>query len=218
MRAVLWDLDGTAHDTQKLIISSFEHSIKQLGYPLKSKEEMIKTLGLPLSECYRVLVPDGNIEALCKLHQEFQRDNPHLVVPFPNTISTISELKKFGFKNAAVTSRTRESALSNLETTKVGILMDHIIAKEDVRNPKPNPEGIFSALNYLQVLSSNAWMIGDSHVDIYAGKAAGTRTIGFTNGDPSEEIIASSPDYLVDEISQIVPIILTELKIATNLF
>jgi pyrophosphatase PpaX len=213
MRAVLWDLDGTAHDTHELIISSCEYSLKQNGHSEISRAEISRLLGMTLTDFYKKIAPNADQTALVNSHVEFQKENTHLIVPFPNTITTISELRKNGFKNAAVTSRSKGSALENLEITKVGPLIDFVVAKGDVKKPKPDPEGIFVALDYLQVLSQNAWMIGDSHVDIEAGKAAGTKTIGFTNNKQNVELYNCNADYLVDEISQVLPIILAEINL-----
>lgn len=51
-------------------------------------------------------------------------------------------------------------------------------------------------------------MIGDTDIDVLAGKNAGTKTIGVTYGFHGSQIQAASPDFVVNEISQIIPITL----------
>jgi phosphoglycolate phosphatase len=65
------------------------------------------------------------------------------------------------------------------------------------------------ALERLNVHSTHAITIGDAKEDIEAGKRAKTKTIGVTYGSSGENIRESNPNYTVDSIAEIVPIILS---------
>lgn len=59
------------------------------------------------------------------------------------------------------------------------------ITCDDVRNTKPDPEGIFEAFRrfgFDQRDLEEVVMVGDHHVDILAGQAAGVRTVGVVHG------------------------------------
>ena len=53
-----------------------------------------------------------------------------------------------------------------------------MITGEEVTEPKPHPEGIFTALKQLGATAENAIFVGDSDADIIAGRAAGLTTVG----------------------------------------
>jgi pyrophosphatase PpaX len=87
--------------------------------------------------------------------------------------------------------------------------MDYVVAFEDVVNVKPHPEPVYKALKFLGVGPENTVMAGDSDADILAGKNAGTSTVGVTYGFHGMRIVESGPDFLIDSINEIVPIVLS---------
>ena len=68
---------------------------------------------------------------------------------------------------------------------------------------KPDPEGILLALSRLGAAAADAVMVGDSPVDVAAGRAAGTATIGLTHGlHTAGEVEEAVPDVVVDDLHQ----------------
>ncbi|MFO0704241.1 MAG: HAD-IA family hydrolase [Patescibacteria group bacterium] len=55
--------------------------------------------------------------------------------------------------------------------------MDVLISGEDVTNPKPNPEGILTAMNRLKVSPNETAYIGDSEADMGAARSANVTAI-----------------------------------------
>ncbi len=79
----------------------------------------------------------------------------------------------------------------------------------DCRKPKPGL--ILQAAKEHQIDLGNSWMIGDSVVDVAAGKAAGVRTIllaGSENGSKDEKRITAVPDFQAIDINEAVSIVL----------
>jgi phosphoglycolate phosphatase-like HAD superfamily hydrolase len=58
-------------------------------------------------------------------------------------------------------------------------MFDLIITAQDVKAPKPDPEGIKSALNTFGVSGSRALMLGDTDRDIMAAHNAGIDSLLF---------------------------------------
>ena len=211
VKAVIFDIDGTLLDTTEFIFKSYEHTFKTHGIPLKSRRKLSVIFGKPLEECYRLLVPSLDIDKLCKTHMFFQLNNLHLVRPFVNTKKTLKLLKGSGIKIAAVTTRSKLTSIKSLIISRIEKYIDIVISREDVKNPKPHPESIFSVLEKLGVKAKESVMVGDTDVDIKTGKNAGVRTIGVTygfNGLNKDKVIKIKPDVLVDDISDIVSLIL----------
>jgi pyrophosphatase PpaX len=207
IEAMFLDNDGTLTDTIELVGRSFVFSINYHGYPPKPREEIDKLGGLPLAKCYQILVPKGDIDKLCKTHNEFQKDNTNLARLYPNVLDTLGRIRQMKLKTAVITTRTRESALRLLKANGIDNLMDLLISKDEVNNLKPHPEPILKALAHLNVSAKKTFMVGDTDSDILAGIAAGVTTIGVTYGFQGIKIKDCNPDYIVNDFSEILPII-----------
>jgi pyrophosphatase PpaX len=214
--ALLADLDKTLHDSDEYTTSAFVYSLDQLGYPLSPRQTITKLIGKPLIECYEALAPGGDFEALRAAHTKFQEEHPELLKPFPHTISTLSKIKDEGFNTAVITSRSRASALENMEATGVARFIDYLVSVDDVENPKPHPEPVQKALIHFNIPAHHAWTAGDSHLDVQAGNRAGTHTIAVVNGKLTQEIIESRPDHIIYDIEEIYPVIMTGIRIITG--
>ena len=64
-----------------------------------------------------------------------------------------------------------------------------LIGRENVENPKPHAEPILKAMQALDVIGKEVWMIGDTKLDLIAAKSAGVNSIGVLSGYDTREII-----------------------------
>jgi phosphoglycolate phosphatase-like HAD superfamily hydrolase len=81
---------------------------------------------------------------------------------------------------------------------------DSVVTGDDVAKAKPDPEGVLAALAELSVGPERAVMVGDGPVDVRAGRAAGTLTVGITHGlHSSEELETAAPHHLVEVLSEL---------------
>lgn len=208
-----FDVDGTLHNTYEFIVQAFEKTLEQHNLEKRTRKEISATAGLRLADCYRILAPGSKMtDKLCQTHRDFEANNPQLIVPFTDTLSVLEQLRNVGIKIAAVTARKRASALVNMERTGVLGMMHTVVTSDDVTNPKPHPEAILLALSQLNSKPYRATMAGDSRFDIEAGRSARVKaTIGAAYGFESFETVKSKPDYVVDNIAAMLPIILTRL-------
>jgi HAD superfamily hydrolase (TIGR01509 family) len=82
--------------------------------------------------------------------------------------------------------------------------IDHLISRQDVRQPKPHPAGIHLALQKLNITPQQAIMIGDHPHDIHAAQAAKVYSIGALWGSQtSAELIAAQPDRLCVTVNEL---------------
>jgi len=213
-KAVLFDVDGTLLDTKEFIFQAYEYTLAKNGLPARDRSEIAVLIGKSLGAIYEVLAPGSDIQRLCDTHRSFQAEHLHLSKPYPGTKRTLDALKSAGLKLAVVTTRAKVVAVKTLELAHVLEHMDYVVALEDVVNLKPHPEPLLKALDYLGEEPADAVMVGDADVDVLAGKNAGTATIGVTYGFHGKAIIESEPDWVVDNIEDIVPLVLPSLEYA----
>ncbi len=199
----LFDVDGTLLDSTEFVVGAFQHALQAHGVPLLSRAEIAALLGPALPDCYRLVAPHLDPQILCLTHRAWQRERMHLVQPFPHTIETLRTLKLTGLRMAAVTARSKISSLGTIENGGLAEFLEFTISAEDVARTKPDPEALHAALKRLGLPAGAAVMIGDTHADIQAGKAAGTATIGVTYGFHGTRLAESQPDHLIGDIREL---------------
>ncbi|MBS3909966.1 MAG: HAD-IA family hydrolase [Actinobacteria bacterium] len=205
---ILFDVDGTLLDTSEFIFQAFEHTLEHAGFPEKSREEIARLVGKPLDLCYEILTGVEDVSGLSAMHRAFQVEHIDLARAYPGTRDTLEALKRSGLKIGAVTTRARTSTLATLSLTGLATYFDHVVAFEDVENLKPHPEPILKTLAFLNSQPDAAVMVGDTDVDIAAGRNAGTLTVGVTYGFHGLEILRSCPDHIIDDIAAVLPLVL----------
>ncbi len=210
VRAVLFDMDGTLLDTREFIFRAWEHVMQHHSLPARTREEITEHITKPLSSIYDALFPGCDTGALMDTHRDFQLGNLHLARRFEHTLHTLEKLREAGKICAVVSTRGRNSILTALAGADIVHFFDSIVSTDDVSAAKPDPEPVLKALRDLGCSANEAVMIGDTDVDIIAGKEAGVTTIGVTYGFHGSDVVRHKPDYVVDEISQILPIILNK--------
>lgn len=206
IKAILFDLDGTLIDTREFIFQAYEHALKKHGLESVTREVLSPQIGGGLANIYQEIAPTGNIQNLVDSHVSFQNENFHLVQSFPNISSVLDSMKKLGYKIGIVTSRLKNTPQA-LIAAGVNNEFDVIVTADDVQKSKPDPEGIFLALEKLNIKPSEAIFVGDASVDIQMGKNAKVKTIGATYGFGGEAIKKSSPDYVASNFPEVYQIV-----------
>ena len=69
---------------------------------------------------------------------------------------------------------------------------------------KPAPDGLLKCVKALGLLAEDCVYVGDSRLDIRAGKEAGLMTVGIQTGVAGKELLTEeSPDYIVNGVSEL---------------
>jgi phosphoglycolate phosphatase-like HAD superfamily hydrolase len=69
---------------------------------------------------------------------------------------------------------------------------------------KPAPDGLISCAKALGLLTEECVYVGDSRLDIRAGKKAGLLTVGIQTGVAGKELLVTEgPDRIVGEVSEL---------------
>ena len=110
----------------------------------------------------------------------------------------LERLKKEGIKTAVVTNKMHEAAV-DIVNLFFGELIDVTIGQIDGVSQKPQPDGIYSALEKLDVSKEKSVYVGDSEVDCITAKNAGIPCIGVTWGFRSKEVLSENgADYIIN--------------------
>ncbi len=79
-----------------------------------------------------------------------------------------------------------------------------IVGGDTYATRKPDPEGLLKLIEKFQVAPENVALVGDSAVDVEAGKRAGVLTVGVSYGfcDPYSNA-DYAPDHVIDDLSKL---------------
>lgn len=212
IRLIIFDIDGTLVDTTELFLQAYEYVMHEHKLPKKSKEELkqIVSVSKTLMESYQTIAPLKNFEDLVAAHNEFRKKNIHLAKLFPHTLSTLNKLKEKGIKAAGLTNRV-SLVQEVLVQVKLNGILDPVLTAADAGFHKPHPAGILKIMTQLNIAPENTMMVGDTEVDVLAGKAAGVAaTVGVTTGFAPEMIKQTEADYIISDLSELLNIVETD--------
>ena len=190
-KAVIFDFDYTLGDSTSGIVKSAVHALDKMGEEKKNESEIIQTIGLSLEETYRVLSGKQDEEKEKLFRKYFIEKADEVMVLstelYEDTLSVLEGLKKKGIKTAIVTTKLNSRIQSILKKFSASHLIDAIVGVEDVSKTKPNPEGLFLALEKLGLKKEEVFYFGDSHVDAKAAENAEIDFLGVLTGTTTEE-------------------------------
>jgi HAD superfamily hydrolase (TIGR01509 family) len=211
VKGVIFDVDGTIADSVGAFYEVAVEVLQLAGVPPAPKERVYALMRVgeenPLMKLFPPDYPD--IEATLKRiidarMPEWMRRYHHETEAIPGSVELLHELSTKGLRLGIATSSGR--ALPFLEQWGVRHLFHGIVGREDVTSHKPHPEPVLKCLGHLQLDPHEAVFIGDSPIDIRAGKAAGLYTIGVLTGTSPHEVLSlESPDHILDSVAALRP-------------
>ncbi len=187
-KIILFDMDGTLIDSTDAIYESFCVVFEKHKMPPKSKAEVAQYIGYPLDDMFAFLGAERErIAQLCadyKAHyMQIHNAKTKMLDGAVEAIKMASEFASLGI----VTTKSSDSSRKLLAHFGVAKHFSVMIGKNDVINPKPHKEPILKALAGMQGLginaeAHNAFMIGDTILDLIAAKDAGIIGLGVLCG------------------------------------
>jgi phosphoglycolate phosphatase len=122
----------------------------------------------------------------------------------PGTHETLVWLRDQGIKMAVCTSNSGGVAKEILDRLEVSQFFQSVVGRTPGLLMKPHPDQVLACFKEMSVDPLDGVMVGDSHNDVLAGKAAGARTIAipvyFTNKVAME---AAKPDATVKSMQDL---------------
>jgi phosphoglycolate phosphatase len=125
---------------------------------------------------------------------------------YPHVTEALNRLSWAKF--AVVSNKPEIFSRRILEGLGIASRFGAIIGGDTTGTRKPNPAGIFKAIELCRAVPSESMMVGDSPVDIAAGKAAGIFTCGVAGGfRPRTQLESAGCDLLVNSLFDLAKII-----------
>lgn len=117
------------------------------------------------------------------------------------------------YKLAVVTARGGHDTHAFLRQHKLEGLIGPVASALTVHRTKPHPAPIHWAADQMGVEAGECLMVGDTTVDIRAGKAAGAQTVGVLSGfGERPELEQHGADLILPSVAELAPILLGQTK------
>lgn len=200
-KTYLFDFDYTLADSSRGIVTCFRTVLTRHHHMNATDETIKRTIGKTLEESFSILTGITDPEQLASFRQEYRLEaDIHMnanTLLFPDTLSTLKELKKRGARIGIISTKYRFRILSYLNDYLPEDFFDIVVGGEDVNTPKPSPEGVLFALEHLGSTLQETLYIGDSTVDAETAQNAGVDFAGVLNGMTTTEELRAYPHRMI---------------------
>ncbi|MBN2147068.1 MAG: HAD family hydrolase [Anaerolineales bacterium] len=207
IRALCFDVDGTLSDTDDLFVQKISSWLRIVRFifpnrdPRRFARWFVMRTETPGNYLYGIpdrLGVDDEIAATGDLIYRLglgKTPKPFLIIP--GVQEMLSDLVG-RFPLSVVSARGQRSTQRFLEQYGLEPYFKCVATAQTCARTKPYPDPILWAAQKMDVPVSQCLMIGDTRVDIQAGKAAGVQTIGVLCGFGEEdELVRAGADLIL---------------------
>jgi len=202
--AVFLDLDGTIVDSRpaylealKTAFSRFDHAIFDVSAVFEFPKRLEQ--GIAVDDLVQGLDVESFLNVYLKTFYNITRVKSK---PFLGVDEAIDKLHK-RLKLALVTLRCvpRRRVVEELDAFGLTKYFDLIVTTFKGLRPKPSPDVFVRCAADLNVKVDECVVVGDSVVDVRAGKSAGAKTVAVLSGIYSYvELQAERPDLILENV------------------
>lgn len=207
----LFDLDGTLIDSKADITSTLNLVLARMKMPQLPESLAADFVG----EGMRKLIerslrasngrePESNQvqQAMALFQEEYEIHLLDRTQLFPLVKEGLDRLPWARF--AVVSNKPERFSRRILEGLGVESRFCIILGGDSTQKRKPDPEALYMAMDYCKAAASETAMVGDSPVDIQAGKSAGVTTCGVLGGfRPQEELEMAGCDLIIRNLLEL---------------
>ncbi|MSQ18462.1 MAG: DUF120 domain-containing protein [Betaproteobacteria bacterium] len=186
VRACIFDVDGTILDSVNAYYELAKRAAQPFGYAV-TLDHVRHALSTGTNFWANVVPADaperdaqmkGMMRAAREIWIPVLREHART---FPGLVATLEALQSQGIALGIMTNASPQ-VIEHLEEAGVAHFFQAIVTNADVKNRKPDPEGIVRCLEMLGVPAREAAYVGDTPLDIDASNAAGVHAFGVLTG------------------------------------
>jgi HAD superfamily hydrolase (TIGR01549 family) len=214
IRSMMFDLDGTLIDSVPAYFDLMASILKIVGLPPAPKSVIAEFMTGGLQALEKMIPDEMNhrkeeliqecITVGRKMSWNMFNDTVQLFKGVPELFSLLADRNILIGLVTSTHRRAVDRKLAPLARSNIKDTFHAVIAIEDAPERKPAPDPLIECARRLAVPAQQCVYVGDSHVDIRAGKAAGMMTIGVLTGlDDYETLKKEAPSMIVESVNEI---------------
>ena len=213
IKGVIFDLDETIIDSLGTFTEAFNAGTRIFGLEPVTEERIAYfldkafRLGEMLLKLFPSVFEEDEKRRTCEgeIRKVYLELEAQKIMLKPGVKRTLQSLKKGGIKIGVVTGRMTEGEGKWLELRRLNIhqFVEAMVTGAEAP-AKPAPDGLIKCIKELGLSAEECVFVGDSRVDVIAGKRAGVRTVAVHTGVASKELLAEQgPDFILADLNLI---------------
>lgn len=216
VQAVAFDLDGTLCHSAPDLIAAGNAMRTYLDMEALPDAEIESYIGDGIGRLvHRVITRERSTDAPADLwekgfifYMKYYRDHlSDFTRPYPETEAGLGLLKTLGIPLAVITNKNERLAVELLKQLGLADYFSLILGGDSLAEKKPSPLPLQHCAEVLGIDIANMMMVGDSHNDILAAKAAGCFSVGVTFGYGDMTLLSqetgTKPDWIIGSLPEI---------------
>ncbi len=184
IKAVIFDVDGTLLDTERLYMQGWREAAALFGYPMP-EEALLKTRAVRIPEAIKVFqhycgadfpYHDVRKERTRISEEIIERSTPEELCK-PNVHKLLDYLAEHSIAMAVASSTLYERTVAHLKQAELFHYFQAAVGGDMIENGKPAPDIFLKAAQLLGVAPEECIVVGDTPADVLAANAAGMPVI-----------------------------------------
>ncbi len=208
VKGLCFDVDGTLSDTDDLYVRKISRFIPKFLF--KDPDHFARRLvmwveapGNALLGMADTLCIDDEMMAVIDWLSRHRRHSAKGFLLIPGVAEMLKQLHGH-YPMSVVSARDERGTLAFLKKFDLEKYFDAIVTGLSAEHTKPYPDPILLAARKMNIAPENCLMVGDTTVDIRAGKAAGAQTVGVLCGFGEEpELRKMGTDAIIKDTTQL---------------
>jgi HAD superfamily hydrolase (TIGR01509 family) len=214
VRALCFDVDGTLSDTDDYYVAHVGSWMRRLPFiddPEHKARRLVMWLESPgtflMGLADRLQIDDELIGAISWLYRRARR--PGRLLPCVAGVATMLRELERRYPMAVVSARDEISTMTFLRRSGLRAHFKVVVTALSASRTKPFPDPVHLAAREMGVAPEACLMIGDTTVDIRAGRAAGAQTVGVLCGfGEQDELQRHGADIILQNTSDLRAVLL----------
>ncbi|MBI5840590.1 MAG: HAD-IA family hydrolase [Chloroflexi bacterium] len=215
IRALCFDVDGTLSDTDDLYAQKISRFLPRFLFrdPMHTARRFVMWIEAPGNALLGMADTLGIDDEMVAVINWMNRHRKHsekkfLLVPGVDEMLACLHGK---YRMAVVSARDEKGTLRFLDQFGLKDYFDVIVTGLSAKHTKPCPDPILLAAQKMNVSPEECLMIGDTTVDIRAGRSAGVQTVGVLCGFGEEsELRRMGADEILESTPKLAGLLLGE--------
>ncbi len=217
IRALCFDVDGTLRDTDDQYAATFERLFRPIRFLLPGRDSrafarrFVMAVETPVNWLYSLpdrFGIDDEIVGLGEwLHEKGlgKRDHHYLLIEGVHDMLARLAAR---YPLAVISARPRRGTHAFLQHFDLTRFFTCVASAQTTPRTKPWPDPVLWAARQMKVAPEECLMVGDTTVDIRAGRAAGAQTVGVLCGfGEQKELENAGADLILEQTAQLAKVL-----------
>lgn len=212
-KLAVFDLDGTLLDTLDDITTASNYALHKNGYPIHSKQAVATFVGNGIhAMIVRAMPPHQDAVRIRQVEASFRayyiEHAAECTRPYPGIVQALRRIAAAGIP-IAVLSNKGQAIVTQLVERFFADTVALALGQREAVPLKPDPAALRAIMNFFRVEPEACVYVGDSHVDMQTGRAAGVFTVGVEWGYcTKDKLETQGASITVNKIEDLVQLVI----------